>query len=847
MKKRYFALLLSFSLLAATFMGCRPSFPSSETSAPEESVNKAQMVVAMNPVLKFGSSNVIAYNDLKNSIESDGKAASLVSMLDDTDWRWGYRQANGWKGQAIYALSKWKSGTGASSGKVPNAYSFSADGTISVASYATQVTTLTAYQNGEVPGMGILISVSGDREETLYYTVAEDGHMTIPAGTITAVELVDGVKTDFLLEDGSPRSAVVRIIVNSCELWSGQLANSAASPNGVAKTELSYPSFEDISVSQGDLVFISFELDATINANSNVSMPLDSNPNYSSDTSSGFPSKQFSILQPKDEHKTISLVDGYDSRFVIISEVNASAEMLQQAAALRAGMVKALETDQGYSTDELVDTGNYEILIGLTNRPQSAAIMQELTGARTNYATDYIIRMVDKKLVLAAANEFSMSLAVKYFLENYCNDDKASVPSNLNIVYRPALQNVMLGNNNIASFTLRTEKYPSYITVLAAQDLQRQIMRKTGYRIPIGKDTENSTCEIMLGPSTNDTVNLVTGKQDLPQNLLANINDYEISLSGNRMTIKGGSTTAVNEAVQAFTAEMETKTGFPDGYFKNGSYNPSEYSLSAGYGLMWSDDFNGSALMKRWHQDTETLATFDGTTMIKNAIFGEDYFLRDGYLVQTTRKRKNEPGYNVARMTTENLMNFRYGYLEVRLIMPTNNGACGAVWMEGKGLNQVDYAEIDLNENYGIDAYQPNMHSWPTNTATGGAHWQMWEHDANNYLNEKNWVFPVEGEHFYDTFHYLGMEWTKDYIAFYLDGQITKFVDLTSAKYDVLEQSVVLKLGTMVANNMGYGLNGKGIPPYFMDDVSGFYEESIFDYVRIYQKNDSQYKLKEKG
>ena len=847
MKKRLAAVTVTLFTMLSFFSGCEPKEQSPpDSSTDNEPVNKAQLVLALNPILTFDDgSNAIAYNDIKNAMTSDRETASLASMYNDTDWQWTYRQGADWKKRATYSLAKWKNGMGTSPQNVLDAYTFIDDGTISMMSYATQAMDVTAYPGNTVPDVGILLSVSGGEEEALCYTVGTSGKMTIPAGTVTAVQSVAGVETGSLAEDGTVRRAAVRITVNSREIWSGQLANSTAAEDGIAVTSLSYPDFADIPVSAGDVVFISATLDAVVDTPADVTPPSDNSdvsdmppdvlepdtPGTSPESPDSTPEPPAESSDPSEETpKAIPLLDGFDSRFTIIRSENASNEMMKEISTLRTGMEKALNTEQIYKTDESKDTGDYEILIGQTNRAASDGPMQEIKNARTNHAADFIIRLVGKKLVFAAANEYSMSLAIDYFLNTYCKDDKGEIPSNLNYVSRPAMKTIMLGDNNIASFTLKTEKYPSYMTVLAAQDLQRQIMIQTGYQIPIETDVEKAAYEIAVGPTS-------AAKDAYHKNVLADQNAYRISMNGSRLSIEGGSTYAANEGVQALIDELQTRDSFPDGYVKTGTHNIGDYSLSGGYGLTWNDEFNSDRMTKKWFVSTDTTQSFDGSPQIRNGVFGEDYFLRDGCLVEVTRKNLEGAGYHAVRLTTQNLMSFRYGYLELRLSMATKNGAASAIWMAGDGLNQADMPEIDINENFSIDGYWPNLHSWPQNG--DGEHIQF----LPGREEAGPPVSPAEGEHFYDTFHYLGMEWTEDYIAFYLDGQITLMVDMTSPLYDTFEQSVVLKLANGVSFP-GYGLIR---PDECLDDVNDFYEEQIIDFVRIYQKDDGVSRLRAKG
>lgn len=843
MNKRIISMLLCAVMLITVFAGCGGQ--GDTPGSAEKDINKAQLVVAVNPIFAYSEEDyVIAFNDIKNAIQSDSEAATLTSMHNSTSWNWVYREGENWKQRGIYNLARWSNGRGAAC-KTLNAYSFDDDGTISLLGYTTGVADVVPYEGGTIPSYGVLLSASGNEEEALCYTVSKSGNITIPSGTVTAVESIDGVKTGFLAEDGTERSAVVRIIINSREYWSGELVNSAASEDGAAVTEITYPEISNIPVSEGDIIFISVELNAQLNKTDDVSKPDDtfeSDDYYNLNSSTGSSGSSAPDDTKPAESGEITLLADFESRFRIIYPRETGAETLKIISAMRLNMEEILDAEQ-ISRNDGYDETEYEILIGKTNRSESTQVYNELINARPNHAADYIVRMVGTKIVIAATTDYALQLAVDYFMDNYCKNDKSTVPSNLNYVVRENKSAIMLGGNNIASFTIRTEKYPSYMVVTAAKDLQEYIMKQTGYNMEIGKDTASSKYEILIGPNTRG----LTG--------LSDIYGYEITLDGNTLKFNVGSTTAANEAVQVFLNDLKSNGNFKDGYKKSGKYSESAYSLSGGYGLVWYDDFtgdfkNGDLVDKTkwssmsdttngpWYKLSEVQDKIDrgiggpwitegvdeGYVMegmqTRPGIEGENYFLRDDCLVEVTKK--SDTGYDAVRLYTGSTMNYRYGMTEARMIMATNNGACSALWASLSG------NEIDVYENFGKDSFVANIHTWSP------------EHIDHNASGDMDHIVvePAEGEHFYDTFHYIGYEWTDSYMAFYLDGEIFCFVDISDEKFVQFRKLIALKL----ANGVGTGTYSLDYNPgdYLGDNVDDFYEEQIIDFVRIYQKNDKK-------
>ncbi len=70
-----------------------------------------------------------------------------------------------------------------------------------------------------------------------------------------------------------------------------------------------------------------------------------------------------------------------------------------------------------------------EILVGETNRPETAAVMATLTG------NQFTVRVVGSKLVILGTSPVGTKLAADYFIENYVlGKTKIEVPENLNYV-----------------------------------------------------------------------------------------------------------------------------------------------------------------------------------------------------------------------------------------------------------------------------------------------------------------------------------------------------------------------------------------------------------------------------
>lgn len=136
-------------------------------------------------------------------------------------------------------------------------------------------------------------------------------------------------------------------------------------------------------------------------------------------------------------------------------------------------------------------------------------------------------------------------------------------------------------------------------------------------------------------------------------------------------------------------------------------------------------------------------------------IYGDTWWVQadatgNGYLLEVTKKENY--GYDAVRVIGTNKWSFRYGIWETRIVTGTRVGACSAIWSRpaspGGGTN-----EFDVYENFGRDYAVPNLHTWDGST-----------HIDHNYSGdmERIEIRPVDGEHFYDTFHNIAIRWTAD-------------------------------------------------------------------------------------
>ena len=112
-----------------------------------------------------------------------------------------------------------------------------------------------------------------------------------------------------------------------------------------------------------------------------------------------------------------------------------SAEPEKYSRTLWNAIKEASSAFIGVSDDELdekngIVESTYEILIGSTNRDESAAAVTK----HLKYY-DYVIKYIDTKLVINAGSDEALETAVNYFIENYVNTNIASTVDGLSLIH----------------------------------------------------------------------------------------------------------------------------------------------------------------------------------------------------------------------------------------------------------------------------------------------------------------------------------------------------------------------------------------------------------------------------
>ncbi|MBE6778670.1 MAG: glycosyl hydrolase family protein [Ruminococcaceae bacterium] len=900
MTKRILTYLCVIAMLLAFFTACAAE------DAPVDSqpqVNEPQLVVAANPVFVYDdNTTAVAYNELNKAMTADSQASSLAAITA-SPWRWVYGGNGAWTDRAVYGFGRWKNGAGAQA-KGAFAYTYNAAGSQSLGVYSTAKNDLATYQGETLPEAGLLLSVTGKQEEALHYTVQQDGKLTIQAGSFTAIEQVAGIKTGFLAEDGTPRRASLRITANSVQLWSGTLCNTTASTDGRPVTQLAHPAITDIPVKAGDVIVISFKLDAQANSDLDVTAPtVNEEDNWQIVTKPSRVPVTSADKEVVTNDGSIPVISDFDFTFTLVRDPDRYTAITADFAS---ELMDRLNTEivvakRGQSATHEIVVGPYDA------RPESVRIYNEIKNARADNGADFVLRLVGTKLYIVGVNDDALQAALDYFLNTFIKDDKGVIRANYSYYYKPEHAVYTLPGGNIAGYTIRTERYPSLIVQRAAEAFQQEILDKCGYILPIKamnlEGTDAGDREIRIGPM-NGAVNVqrVYDTRFTSANwqnyytsfetdgmLDADYGYYKVGFAGKSLTIQGGSNYAVNAGTVKLLAELAQKKTLTTAYTLSGTYSSYydyqnkagygtvDFSLTGGFGLTYMDNFDYEGtdeekvklIESKWQVSKDNSAGGDKDEhdmyQYRPGIYGKNWWVDadaagNNYLFQVTKKRvaaygdPDDHGWEAGRLIAANKWGFRFGIWESRMVMGTRNGACSAAWANTLSPYTRDQAnwECDVYENYGRDVFVPCFHAF-TSDPDG--------RDTRNFLYGKPnlqtpcWLEPNEGEHFYDTFHHVTVDWTYDYVRVYFDGQLASemMLDDNHPSAESFRNGLTIKF----ANGIGKDSYCKKMPPpngvnnsfaynpyYWMGlyggDVKDFFEVQLVDFARVYQvSNDT--------
>lgn len=272
----------------------------------------------------------------------------------------------------------------------------------------------------------------------------------------------------------------------------------------------------------------------------------------------------------------------------------------------------------------------------------------------------------------------------------------------------------------------------------------------------------------------------------------------------------------------SFTACDDNSTSAdqpPDGD-QPGEPNPEDLE----YELVWYDEFDGDELdTDKWSYQLGTGTEFGlvgwGNNELQYYTSREDnIFVSDGILhIVAKEEHYNDMEYTSARIRTFDKGDWRFGRIEIKAKLPEGQGIWPAFWMlptdEVFG-GWPKSGEIDIMELVGHepDVVHGTVHygpDWPENR------WQ-----GNSYTLSG-------GEKFSDDFNVFSIEWVRDEITWFVNGE--EYFTITPQSLHPHPYPFNHRFHMLI--NLAVGGNWPGSP----DNTTEFPQTMYVDYVRVYQ------------
>ena len=243
------------------------------------------------------------------------------------------------------------------------------------------------------------------------------------------------------------------------------------------------------------------------------------------------------------------------------------------------------------------------------------------------------------------------------------------------------------------------------------------------------------------------------------------------------------------------------------------------YSLNSfSQKLLWEEDFSKDGLPDPtyWSYDVGDHGWGNKELQYYSKEDLKNARVENGILIIDAQADTSHPkGYTSARLVTKGKAAWQYAYIEVRAKLPEGIGTWPAIWMLPEKNTYGGWpksGEIDIMEHVGYDP--GNVH--------GTIHTEAFNHGIGTQKGAQLMV-----PDFNEEFHVYAIDWTKDKIDFFIDGQI--YFTFENAGNDYKEwpfdQPFHLILNIAVGGNWG---GAKGV------DAKIWPQQMEVDYVRVY-------------
>ena len=230
------------------------------------------------------------------------------------------------------------------------------------------------------------------------------------------------------------------------------------------------------------------------------------------------------------------------------------------------------------------------------------------------------------------------------------------------------------------------------------------------------------------------------------------------------------------------------------------------------YTLVWSEEFNSDKIDKsKWVYDYGYIA--NNELQYYNDREDNSRVDSDCLIIEARRESMNGYAYTSARLKTQGKFSFKYGYIEMRAILPKGQGIWPAFWMMGNSGSWPACGEIDIMEKIGGTGRE--------NTVHGTVHWGT----SNPYNHMQYGNSTVVGDDLSGGFHTYAVEWSEKYIRWFVDDKQYCEIDISQDQFQMFKQEFYILINLAVGGDWPGSPNAETIFP----------QRYIIDYIRVYQ------------
>ncbi len=535
-----------------------------------------------------------------------------------------------------------------------------------------------------------------------------------------------------------------------------------------------------------------------------------------------------------------------DSVYTIVRPFDAEIDETVKASYVFKQMKDILGVSAKNSDDTADGTDKYEILIGATNRPESAAAMQYMFDNGYGRHEDFIVCTMGKKIVINAHNAEALDNACKYFVTNFVKKEGIKGGVEYINATKGDFKDITINGVGIGEFYIVRPHYnSSYITQLEIEKLIDSVYKSTGFMLKIKEDAYTSPFEyeIIVGNTNREGIEKIE-----------DYDHYNVTVSGKKVYLNGGNTYSTAISLRAFGKILENGAVTDKHSVKNGSYEQAyrdNCDTAKDYRPVWVDDFDGNEVdTTKWDIISEEYAKkgddgLSGQNGKRAWRKPENVMIYDGYFHSVFTQ--DDGNYYSGTLRTYTTMTYKHGYLEMSSLTPKGSGFWSTLWMSSANVKENNFAsgysmEVDIAENFGNAAVtDANAHVWPKGIgeAYGFEHRSFDQIRANE---SKYSVQKTDGKLLSDDFHTFGFLWTEDYIAFTADGKIYCDLDLNEDGVEDYKAAYTENLVNLrLAGTAGFC--NCPLPQTATDEEWANTNQFIVDYVHLFQLDDGVSKL----